>query len=100
MTDSIRVRAERLADILELRILIAHPMTVATGEGAMRVAGHFITRVDVEYGGEVVLVAHFEQGVARNPLLVCRLRPATQTDEIAIVWRDNLGEHDRLTMMV
>ena len=97
MSDSIKVRIERSGDLATVRVLINHPMLAAQQAEATDGA-HFITDLEIERAGAIVLRADWGPGIARNPLVVFRCQAAAASSELRIRWRDNRGGRDEFTV--
>ncbi|NMG76624.1 thiosulfate oxidation carrier complex protein SoxZ [Aromatoleum diolicum] len=94
MTSPTRIRAVRGDGVTELRMLLSHPMENGLRKDAEgnRVPAHFITEVSVRHNGKVVLAAAFGPSMSTNPYLAFSIAGGAAGDEIAVSWRDNLGE--------
>lgn len=94
MSGPTRIRAVLKDGVTELRMLLAHPMENGLRKDAEgnRVPAHFVTEVIVRRNGETVLVADLGPSVATNPWLAFSIAGGAVGDEIAVSWRDNLGD--------
>ena len=90
-------------DIVEVKILISHPMETGfrTGPDGNLVPRNIIHDFRCLYGGEEVFRAEIFPAIAANPFLSFFLR-ATETAEIELLWADETGqehsERRRLTV--
>ena len=103
MAEPIRMRLKLVGEVVDVRVLIGHPMETGlrkdpgTGE---TIPLHFITNVTARLNGKPVLEGEWSQAIARNPYMQFRIRGAKPGDEIAVEWVDNLGESSRTTAKV
>lgn len=97
MTTPTRIRASLKDGVTELRMLLAHPMENGLRKDAEGnvIPAHFITEVSVTCNGELVLAAGFGPSISTNPYLAFSIAGGSAGDEIAVSWRDNLGESRR-----
>jgi thiosulfate oxidation carrier complex protein SoxZ len=96
---SIKVRTELSGDLVTVRVLINHPMLAAQQAEATGGA-HYITDLEIERAGAVVLRADWGPGIARNPLVVFRCHVTNPASELQLRWRDNRGGSDELTVLL
>ena len=95
MSKSIRLRAKMKGDIAEIKALMPHDMETGyrrnadTGE---LVPAHYITDVEAEHKGEIVMSAYWGSAVAKNPYVAFSFTGAVQGDSIIMRWHDNHGE--------
>ncbi|NML17471.1 thiosulfate oxidation carrier complex protein SoxZ [Azohydromonas caseinilytica] len=88
-----RMRAVAKDGVVELRLLMSHPMENGLrhdASGAL-IPLHHIERVDIECGGRPVLQARLGPGVSRDPFLQLRFRGA-QGERVLVRWVDNHGD--------
>ena len=102
MAKSIKMKAILRKGTLTLRALIRHPMKVSlrdpdTGE---LTPGHFIQEVICRLNGEVILQAHWGQGISKNPYLSFRYQGASPGDRLSLEWRDNRGRSDAREIVI
>jgi sulfur-oxidizing protein SoxZ len=81
---SIRVKAKRKNDLIEVKSMIQHRMT----------STHFITEVRCEQNDNLVFVANWSNTVSQNPYLSFRIKEGRGGDRIKISWQDNQGDSD------
>ncbi|TNC71339.1 thiosulfate oxidation carrier complex protein SoxZ [Rubellimicrobium roseum] len=90
-------------DIVEVKILISHPMETGfrTGADGNLVPRDIIHELRCLYAGEEVFRAEIFPAIAANPFLGFFLR-ATETAEVELLWTDEAGqEHsERRTLTV
>jgi sulfur-oxidizing protein SoxZ len=95
MSKDIRIRAKMKGDIAEIKTLMPHDMEtgyrrdVNTNEP---IPAHYITDVEAEHNGEIVMSAYWGSAVAKNPYMSFSFKGAAQGDTIKIRWNDNHGE--------
>jgi sulfur-oxidizing protein SoxZ len=92
---NIRIRAEAKGGSTSVRSLITHPMESGLrkdSETDEPVPAHFIQEVVCKWKDEVVLRAHWNGGVSKNPYLAFRFRGGEPGDPVEISWTDNQGE--------
>ena len=94
MDTAIRVRTKLEGELVQMRVLITHPMETGLrkdDEGQV-VPAHFIELVSFAHKGRSILSAQWGPAVSRNPYLSFKFRGATKGDKITISWVDNDGE--------
>ena len=94
MADPMRIRAQARDGVIDVRVLMAHPMETGFRKDASgkTIAQHFINDVQATSGGRTVLTAKWGQAVSQNPFLQFRFRGAKPGDRVTVTWVDNLGE--------
>jgi len=92
--DPIRIRALLKGDITDVHVLMPHPMETGLrqDDAGQFVAAHFITEVQIQVAGRVVLKATLGRGVSADPLLHFRLRGVAAGERISVAWVDTRGE--------
>lgn len=93
MADEIRIRARLVDAVVDVRVLMLHPMETGLrkdAEGAV-VPAHYISDVQVRHGERTVLQARMTIAVSRDPLLSFRFRGGQAGDTVSLTWTDNLG---------
>jgi len=94
-TEHGRIRARLRDGVIDVRVLIDHPMETGTrkhpgtGESIPR---HFIQEVVCEHNGTPVLTMDWGWGVSTNPYLSFRVRQGAAGDRITVRWTDNRDE--------
>lgn len=80
-------------DIVEVKILISHPMETGfrTGPDGALVPRNIIHDFRCLYGGEEVFRAEIFPAIAANPFLGFFLR-ADETAEVELLWTDEAGQ--------
>ena len=94
MDTAIRVRTKLEGDLVQVRVLISHPMETGLrkDDAGELVPAHFIELVSFAHKERMILSAQWGPAVSRNPYLSFKFRGAAKGDKITISWLDNLGE--------
>ncbi|MDH5300904.1 MAG: thiosulfate oxidation carrier complex protein SoxZ [Gammaproteobacteria bacterium] len=101
--NTIKIKAEKKEDFVEVRTMIQHPMETGLSidpETKTKIPAHFIQEVKCELNGKVVLVANMNMTVSKNPYLSFRLNKGDKGDTLKISWVDNLGERDSAAIKI
>ncbi|HMN34767.1 MAG TPA: thiosulfate oxidation carrier complex protein SoxZ [Chiayiivirga sp.] len=94
MADPMRIRAKLTGDVVEVKVLMSHPMETGLrkdGDGNV-VMGHYITKVTVTCNEREVMSADWGPAVSKNPFLALRFKGAAVGDTVRITWVDTAGE--------
>ena len=96
MADPMKIRAGLKGDIVDVRVLMNHPMeTGQRKDGAGNLIPlHFIQEIAVKLNGKAVIDAQISQAVSRNPVFSFRVKGAKPGDKLEISWLDNKGERN------
>ncbi|HKC44340.1 MAG TPA: thiosulfate oxidation carrier complex protein SoxZ [Burkholderiales bacterium] len=94
MGDPMKIRAKLDGDVLDVRVLMAHPMETGQRKDASGnvIPLHFIQTITAELNGKPVFQAETSQAVARNPVFGFKLKGAKAGDKLAVTWVDNKGD--------
>jgi len=94
MGDPMKIRAKLDGDVLDVRVLMAHPMETGQRKDASGnvIPLHFIQTITAELNGKPVFQAETSQAVARNPVFGFKLKSAKAGDKLAVTWVDNKGD--------
>jgi sulfur-oxidizing protein SoxZ len=94
MADQIKIRAQILDDIANIRLLMQHPMETGQrrDEKGQAVAIHFIQTFVVSHNGKPLVDGQLNTSISRNPLFTFRARGIKPGDKLAVSWSDNLGD--------
>jgi sulfur-oxidizing protein SoxZ len=97
MADPMKIRATLKGDLVEVRVLMVHPMETGQRKDSSGnlVPMHFIQEVSVRLNGKPVLEGQISQAVSRNPVFSFRLKGAKAGDKVDIAWLDNRGERSQ-----
>jgi sulfur-oxidizing protein SoxZ len=96
MADPMKIRAGLKGDLVDVRVLMNHPMETGQrkdGSGNL-IPMHFIQEIAVKLNGKTVIDAQVSQGVSRNPVFSFRVKGAKAGDKLEISWLDNRGERN------
>ena len=96
MADPMKIRAGLKGDIVDIRVLMNHPMETGQrkdGQGNL-IPIHFIQEIAVKLNGRTVIDAQISQAVSRNPVFSFRVKGAKAGDRLEISWLDNKGERN------
>jgi sulfur-oxidizing protein SoxZ len=99
MADPMKIRATLQGDVVEVKVLVNHPME--TGQRKEPASGelipmHFIQFITATLNGTPVLEAQWSQAISKNPFLGFRVRGARVGDKVAVSWSDNKGESNSI----
>lgn len=94
MADPMKIRATLVGEVVEVKVLMAHPMETGQRKDAdgKLVPARFITSVQAHCNERVVLSADWGPSVSKNPFLAFRIRNAAKGDKISITWTDTAAE--------
>jgi len=94
MGSPMRIRTKLDGDVVQVRVLMSHPMETGLRKDAdgQLVAAHFIELVTFTYGNRTVLSAQWGPAVSRNPYLSFKVRGAAKGEKIKISWLDSKGD--------
>ena len=102
MADPMKIRAGLKGDIVDIRVLMNHPMETGQrkdSEGKL-VPMHFIQNLTVKVNGRVVVDAQISQAVSRNPVFSFRVKGGAKGDKVEVAWLDNQGESNSIEAAV
>jgi sulfur-oxidizing protein SoxZ len=94
MAEPMKIRATLQGDVVDVRILMLHPMETGARKDSKGdiVPPHFIQNVAVTHNGKTVLDAQWSQAISRNPFLGLRIKGAKVGDKLSVTWVDNKGD--------
>ncbi len=95
MARKTKVRTRNQAGVVEVLILVNHPMETGLRKDKQtkkKIPAHFIQNLTIELNGKPAVNAELGIGISKNPLLGFRLKDAKQGDALKIAWKDNKGE--------
>ena len=94
MADPMKIRAKLEGDVLDVRVLMAHPMETGQRKDASGkpIPLHFIQTITAQLNGKPVFQAEVSQAISRNPVFGFKVKGAKAGDKLAIVWTDNKGD--------
>ncbi len=103
MADPMKIRATLQGDLVEVKVLINHPMETGQRkdpESGSSVPLHFIQMVTATLNGMPVMEAQWSQAISKNPFLGFRIRGAKAGDCVAVAWSDNKGQQGSIETTV
>ncbi|MGB4345988.1 MAG: thiosulfate oxidation carrier complex protein SoxZ [Burkholderiaceae bacterium] len=94
MSDPMRIRAVRNKDMVEIKLMIKHPMEsgLRRDMSGKRVPANFIETLVVRCKDKVVLDAYLGMAVSENPFITFNFEGGQVGDVIEVTWTDNLHE--------
>jgi len=94
MADPMKIRATLQGDVVDVRVLMAHPMETGQRKDAAGklVPLHFIQTITAQLNGRTVFSADISQAVSRNPVFAFKVKGAKAGDKLSVTWQDNMGE--------
>ncbi|MGD2141693.1 MAG: thiosulfate oxidation carrier complex protein SoxZ [Burkholderiales bacterium] len=94
MTKPMKLRARKVDDVTDVRILMRHDMETGlrkTQDGEP-IPAHYIQNVTVRHEARVVLAAQWGPAISKNPYLGFKFRGGAPGERVAVTWVDNEGE--------
>ncbi|MFM2435862.1 MAG: hypothetical protein RL063_1845 [Pseudomonadota bacterium] len=93
MSDNMKMRAQLKGGLVEVKVLMSHPMETGRKKDdfGQLIPAHFVQLVTATLNGKTVLEAQWGTGIAKNPYLTFRLKGAKIGDIVAVTWLDNRG---------
>jgi sulfur-oxidizing protein SoxZ len=95
MGKPIKIRAKVKGDVAEIKALMPHDMESGLRRDSKTnklIPAHFITDIEAEYAGEIVMTAYWGPAVSKNPYVAFSFSGATAGETIKIRWHDNTGD--------
>ncbi|MDT3706634.1 MAG: thiosulfate oxidation carrier complex protein SoxZ [Thiobacillus sp.] len=95
MAQPMRIRATMVDDVVDVKVLMNHPMETGLRKDAKTgqlVPAHFIQGVTATINGAAVLNADFGTGISKNPYLGFKAKGPKKGDKIVVDWIDNKGD--------
>jgi len=94
MSQAIRIRTRREGALVNVQILMPHPMETGMrqDENGRLVPAHHITDVVVTLGERKVFAARMSIAVSRDPLLSFRMSSARAGQALRVAWTDSQGQ--------
>ena len=102
MAEPMKIRATLKADVLDVRVLMVHPMETGQRKDidGKLVPVHFIQEMSVRVNGRTLLEGQISQAVSRNPVFSFRLQGVKAGDKLEIAWLDNRGERSQTDAVI
>jgi len=93
MAEPMKIRAKLEGDVLDVRVLMAHPMETGQRKDASGnvIPLHFIQTITAHLNGKTVFQAETSQAISRNPVFGFKVKGAKAGDKLTIAWVDNKG---------
>jgi sulfur-oxidizing protein SoxZ len=94
MADPMRIRAANKDGVVEVRVLMSHPMESGIRKDAAGnlVAAHYIQNLEATHNGKAVLKAQFSGAVSQNPFLSFKFKGGNKGEKVSVKWTDNKGD--------
>lgn len=94
MSENIKMRAQLINGITEIKVLISHPMETGRkkDEAGTAIPAHFVQLVTIKHNDKIAIEMQWGTGISKNPYLTCYIENAKFGDTISVTWQDNLGE--------
>ncbi len=95
MADPMKIRAQVSGDVVDVKILMNHPMETGQRQdpkSGQKVPLHFIQNVTATLNGKTVLDAQWSQAISKNPFLGFKVKGGKAGDKLVVTWSDNKGE--------
>ncbi|HQR53691.1 MAG TPA: thiosulfate oxidation carrier complex protein SoxZ [Burkholderiales bacterium] len=103
MAEPMKIRATLQGDVVEVKVLISHPMETGQRkdpESGATVPLHFIQKVTATLNDTPVMEAQWSQAISKNPFLGFKIRGAKAGDRLAVAWSDNKGQQGSIETTV
>ena len=94
MGNPMKIRARATGDVVEVRILMSHPMETGQrkDQAGELIPAHFIQTVTITCQERTVLSAQWGPAVSANPYVSFKFRGGHKGDKIRVAWVDNRGD--------
>jgi sulfur-oxidizing protein SoxZ len=94
MADPLKIRALLKGDVVDIKVLMAHPMENGQRKDAAGsvIPQNFIQQFWVDVGGRSVIQGQTGVSISRNPVFGFKVKGAKLGDKVVIKWRDSKGE--------
>ena len=94
MSEPMRIRAVQVQDLIEVKLMIRHPMEsgLRKDENGKKIPAHFIETLEVKCKDRIVLDAYLGMAVSENPFIQFSFKGGTKGDLLEVTWKDNLGD--------
>jgi sulfur-oxidizing protein SoxZ len=94
MGNPMKIRARATGDVVEVRILMSHPMETGQrkDQAGELIPAHFIQTVTITCQERTVLSAQWGPAVSANPYVSFKFRGGHEGDKIRVAWVDNRGD--------
>lgn len=94
MADPMKIRASMTDDMVEVKVLMSHPMETGQRKGAdgNAVPAHFIQQVTATCNSKTVMSAQWGASVSKNPFLSFKFKGAAKGDKVIVTWVDSKAD--------
>ena len=94
MADPMKIRANAVGDVTEVKVLMSHEMETGLRKDAQgtTIPAWFIQNVTATYNGKTVLSAQWGPAVAKNPFVSFKFKGGSKGEKVMISWTDNRGD--------
>jgi sulfur-oxidizing protein SoxZ len=94
MSEPMRIRAVQVKDLIEVKLMIRHPMEsgLRKDENGKKIPAHFIETLEVKCKDKLVFDAYLGMAVSENPFLQFSFKDGAKGDMLEVTWKDNRGD--------
>ena len=94
MGNPMKIRARATGDVVEVRILMSHPMETGQrkDQAGELIPAHFIQTVTITCQERTVLSAQWGPAVSANPYVSFKFRGGQKGDKLRVTWLDSKGD--------
>ena len=94
MSEPMRIRAVQLKDLIEVKLMIRHPMEsgLRKDENGKKIPAHFIETLEVKCNDKIVFDAYLGMAVSENPFIQFSFKGGSKGDMMEVTWKDNRGD--------
>ena len=94
MADPMKIRANLVGDLTEVKVLMNHEMETGQRKDAQgqTIPAWFIQSVNATYNGKIVLTAQWGPAISKNPFLSFKFKGGAKGEKVTITWTDNRGD--------
>ena len=94
MSEPMRIRAVLVKDLIEVKLMIRHPMEsgLRKDENGKKIPAHFIETLEVKCNEKLVFEAYLGMAVSENPFIQFSFKGGAKGDMLEVTWKDNRGD--------
>ena len=94
MSEPMRIRAVLVKDLIEVKLMIRHPMEsgLRKDENGKKIPAHFIETLEVKCNEKLVFDAYLGMAVSENPFIHFSFKGGAKGDMLEVTWKDNRGD--------
>ena len=94
MSEPMRIRAVLVKDLIEVKLMIRHPMEsgLRKDENGKKIPAHFIETLEVKCNEKLVFDAYLGMAVSENPFIQFSFKGGAKGDMLEVTWKDNRGD--------